>query len=278
MEQQEANERQRQIEENQRLAALNDAQNDIIKQEVEKEPLIGPALQLDVLYNEFCDSPNFLNKAKNLGTLFGRTLIRRARKDGSCFYRCFIYRLCELLCMGTHISDRFKLEEKLPKFRQMMLNAGFELLVFEDFENFFGEFLAAIRNGSINLLNVNQSLSDKSSFDFYVMYLRFAISAYIRTTPGIFDMYFETDYDLRSFCSREVEVLDAEADQLQIIALFNLLDIPLRIFYLDNNPSSLPTVFSLPDLDQNTTEAVQKSHSEYLIQLLYRPGHYDILY
>ena len=249
-----------------------------IKKDVEKEPLISPALSLSVLFDEYQLSENFLKKAKSLQSVFGKSLIRKARKDGNCFYRSFLFRFCEILCMGSQFFEKFKVFEKVKGFTDMMLKAGFEKMVFEDFESFFLEFLGEIKNGRINILNAHTALSDKGTFDFYVMYLRFLISAYIRTSGPLFEMYFESDYELKQFCSREVEPIDAEADQIQIIALFNLFEVPLRIFYLDNNNAESPTVLSLPDLENNNTEEVKKSQAKYLIQLLYRPGHYDILY
>jgi len=264
--------------EKERMLILNDLQNEEIKKDIEKEPLISSSQKLSFLSEEFKNSDNFLKKSLSLESIFGKSVIRRARKDGSCFYRCFLFRLCEILCMGKVFFEKFGIMDKIKSFSGMMIKAGFEKLVFEDFENMFIEFLNEIKNGRINILNVQASLSDKFTFDYYVMYLRFLISAYIRTSSGLFDYYFETDEDLKIFCSKDVEPLDAEADQIQIISLFNLFEIPLRIYYLDNNNSTTPTVFSLPDLDKNTTEEVQKSQSIYLIQLLYRPGHYDIVY
>lgn len=264
--------------EQERLIQLNDAQNAIIQEDVEKEPLISPPYKIAVLFEEYQNAPNFLKKASSLETVYHKMTIRKARKDGNCFYRSFLFRFCELLCMGNQWFEKLKIFEKVKQFSEMMVTAGFEKLVFEDFEAFFVEFLNAIKSGSINLLNVQQSLSDKGTFNYYVMYLRFAISAYIRTSGPLFEMYFESDYEMKQFCMRDVERIDAEADQIQIISLFNLFEIPIRIYYLDNNNSDLPTVFSLPDLEKNGVEEVKNTQSKYLIQLLYRPGHYDILY
>lgn len=264
--------------EQERLIQLNDAQNASIQEDVEKEPLISSPYKIAVLFEEYQNAPNFLKKAASLETVFHKTTIRKARKDGNCFYRSFLFRLCELLCMGSQWFDKFKIFDKVKQFSEMMIKAGFEKLVFEDFESFFVEFLNAIKSGTINLLNAQQSLSDKGTFNYYVMYLRFAISAYIRTSSGLFEMYFESDYDLKQFCMREVERIDAEADQIQIISLFNLFEIPIRIYYLDNNNNEVPTVLSLPDLEKNGVDEVKNTQSKYLIQLLYRPGHYDILY
>lgn len=261
-----------------RLINLNDMQNAEIRMHVEKEPLISAPIKISVLYEEYQNSPNFLKKASALETVYLKTAIRKARKDGNCFYRSFLFRLTELLCMGPQFFDRIKPFDKVKAFSEMMVRAGFDKIVFEDFESFFVEFLTTIQNGGINILNVQQSLSDKMTFDYYVMYLRFAISAYIRTSGGLFEMYFESDLELKNFCMKEVEPIDAEADQIQIISLFNLFEVPIRIYYLDNNANELPNVLSLPDLENNNTESIKATQSKYLIQVLYRPGHYDILY
>jgi ubiquitin thioesterase protein OTUB1 len=267
-----------QQKEREEMLQMYDTQQQQIKEEVENDPLISAIYPLSTLEKEFENADNFLVKIQALDKEFGKKSIRKARKDGSCFYRSFIYRFCEVLCMGEPFFKKFNIFEKIKKASAMLVEAGFEKLVFEDFEVYFVEFLESIRNGSTNLLNLHQALSDKSLYDYYVMYLRFLISGYIRTSGPIFEMYFESDHDLRAFCTREVEPIDAEADQIQMISLFNVLEIPVRIFYVDNSGQPLPTVFSLPDLDNGSKDKVLASQNDYLIQLLYRPGHYDILY
>lgn len=37
------------------------------------------------------------------------------------------------------------------------------------------------------------------------------------------------------FCQLEVEPIDKEADQIQIMALLNYLDVAIKIVYLDSN-------------------------------------------
>lgn len=266
------------ISQSQKLNQINDGQNQIIKQDIEKEPLISSAVKISMLFEEFNNVDNFLKKVICLEKTFEKTIIRKARKDGNSFYRSFIFRLCEILCLGNQFFEKFKIFQKVKQFSAMMIKAGFAKIVFEEFENFFLEFLNAIRSGSINILNVQNSLSDKCTFDYYVMYLRFIISAYIRTCGGLFDTHFKNDNDVKQFCVGDVETVDVEADQIQIISLFNLFEIPTRIYYLDNKPNEVPIVLSLPELEKNGVSEIKKSQSIYLIQLMYRPDHYDILY
>ncbi|PKU79572.1 Ubiquitin thioesterase otubain-like [Dendrobium catenatum] len=62
---------------------------------------------------------------------------------------------------------------------------------------------------------------------------------------------------VQKFCEIEVEPMDKDVDNVQIIALVDALGVPIRIEYLQDSASPL---------------------EEPYITLLYRPGHYDILY
>jgi ubiquitin thioesterase protein OTUB1 len=54
------------------------------------------------------------------------------------------------------------------------------------------------------------------------------------------------------------------------MALINYINIPIRIYYLDGNVGNQDaTIFQIPE--DSPADSV-------FINLLYRPGHYDILY
>ncbi len=57
--------------------------------------------------------------------------------------------------------------------------------------------------------------------------------------------------------------------QLQIMALYNYMDIPIKIVYLDNSNSDQTNDLLLPE--------TQGANAPWL-ELLYRPGHYDLVY
>lgn len=67
-----------------------------------------------------------------------------------------------------------------------------------------------------------------------------------------------------------VEVMDEESDEIHIRALTDALQIPTRIFALDaRSPIELAPTDYIPDDVQS---------DGFLVHLLYRPGHYDIIY
>lgn len=255
---------------------LYSMQQNSIKQEVEKEPMISSIIETSLLIFEFENQPNFVKKVNFVIDKFGKTKLRKVRRDGSCFYRAFIYRLAEVMLEEKSGSTVKGLLAKVPEVNSLLKKVGFEELVFEDFEDAWKEFLERISTKKTTLEIIPAIFSDKTYFDYLVMYLRFAISAFVRSCP-LFENYFESEKDIKNFCTREVEPIDCEADHIQITALFNLLNVPLRIFYIDNTDQEEPTVLSLPEIEKGV-KAVNDSISKYPIQIMYRPGHYDLLY
>ena len=68
------------------------------------------------------------------------------------------------------------------------------------------------------------------------------------------------------FTLQEVEPMGKESDHIHIIALTSTLGVPVSVEYMDRGESSRCITHNFPE------------DSQPLITLLYRPGHYDILY
>eukprot|EP00622_Pseudochattonella_farcimen_P007569 FR743584.1.p1 GENE.FR743584.1~~FR743584.1.p1 ORF type:complete len:192 (+),score=19.09 FR743584.1:87-662(+) len=76
--------------------------------------------------------------------------------------------------------------------------------------------------------------------------------------------------DIHQFCRQEVEPMGKECEQIQIIALTEALGVGVAIEYLDGSPVDDATGrISCLNLPEGKPPA---------ITLLYRPGHYDLLY
>lgn len=65
----------------------------------------------------------------------------------------------------------------------------------------------------------------------------------------------------------QVDPLWREADQLQVQALTNFFRVPINLFYLDQTPGDKCNLYS---------QAFDGGDA--VINLLYRPGHYELLY
>jgi ubiquitin thioesterase protein OTUB1 len=65
----------------------------------------------------------------------------------------------------------------------------------------------------------------------------------------------------------QVEPLGKEVEQLQMMATIEALGAPIRVVYLERSPGGL-----------NAHDLPEDGASGPRITMLYRPGHYDILY
>lgn len=92
------------------------------------------------------------------------------------------------------------------------------------------------------------------------------------------------DMLLTQFCKTSVEPMGEESDHVHITALTDALVVPIRVVYLDrsscdsggvsvNHHDFIPAMGDLQTIDDGGSGVMKP-----IITLLYRPGHYDILY
>ena len=107
-----------------------------------------------------------------------------------------------------------------------------------------------------------------SSVDMPIVYFtRLITSASMQLQPDKFEAFCQAlgSNSIKQFCQNQVEPPAANADQLQVTALVDSFKIGTRVVYLDGNGGQLN--------HHDFPEGVQPE-----IHLLYRPGHYDLLY
>ena len=90
----------------------------------------------------------------------------------------------------------------------------------------------------------------------------------------------ENYHDVPSFCSREVEPMGKECGMVQVAALAECMKVKVIIEYMDGRMADgedklVHHVFG-EGLDRSSSGA--DTGDQTSITLLYRPGHYDILY
>ena len=78
--------------------------------------------------------------------------------------------------------------------------------------------------------------------------------------------------DMNSYCLREVEPMGKEVEAIQVTALTEYLGIKTKIEYLDGKPFDNELSCVTFNVDET------KNDNQFDVYLLYRPGHYDIIY
>ena len=159
-------------------------------------------------------------------------------------------------------------------------------MAIEIFYDSLVEFLEGLGgDGSISdaaALHVELTQENATS-DFCTWYLRVLTATYLKADPARFIPYLEGGYmDIATFCQQQIEPMGKECSMVQVLALAEAFQVRVEIEYLDGHPFEVSTsaegrigggggltkhCFG-PSSDDATTT----------LTLLYRPGHYDILY
>jgi len=230
----------------------------------ELHPLIGSKESLSCLVTEYKQDLIYKSKSEKLCDMY--TSIRRVRPDGNCFYRGFGYSYFEKLLNNENEWKRF--QALVVGTKDQLLAQGFPKFTLEDFYDAFMDVVN--RLGGDNRMSEEElcsTFNDAATSDYLVVYLRLLTSGHLQKEADFYQNFLEGDKTMQEFCQQEVEPMYRESDHMHAIALTSALKVGIRVVYLDRGESSTaPPAHDFPD-DCDPT-----------VHLLYRPGHYDVLY
>ena len=239
-----------------------------IKAEIEKTtPLISEELDIKVLLKDYEENLEYANSVRIITEKY--KYIRKVRRDGNCFYRAYIYRLFEYICIKNNHRLYNEMLKKIEGIKDLTKKNGYDWILVEDFYNvFYGEFCScfnSFQNNGVSVRDYMDNLfSDKDKGNYLIYFIRFCIASYLKENRMLYEVYIEGDFD--TWIRKEVEAIDNEADQIQIMACVNYFDIGVKIEYLNKLKNE---VVKFPE---------DKSDQDIFIEVLFTPGHYDILY
>lgn len=254
------------------------AQVEALKKEVTNSgPAVGDLEPIESLLEEFANSEVFATKIKNLMHKFKH--LRRVRRDGNCFYRALLFARLEDLVNRAHAADpaeatHAKLEfEKLQSLVKQSLKGLTDLGypdVCEDFQESMLELLQSLdpqeatTSKEEKLALLLETCREFGSSSSLIMYLRLLTSLSLQTNQDLFAPFVQQP--IKSFCSSEVELMEQEADHPQVSALSLILQFGLELRYLDLSPGD------------SCNSLLFQDELPVRVTMLYRPGHYDLLY
>lgn len=102
--------------------------------------------------------------------------------------------------------------------------------------------------------------------DYVVVYLRLITSGQLQEDADFYQNFIEGNRTIEEFRHLEVEPMYKESDHIHIIALCTALNVGVRVEYMDRGEGGYVKAHDFPE------------GKDPKIFLLYRPGHYDILY
>ncbi|KAJ8547768.1 hypothetical protein K7X08_011354 [Anisodus acutangulus] len=255
-------------------------------EEALKIPFVGAKEPLSSLHAEYqSGSPILLQKIKVLGEQCAA--IRRTRGDGNCFFRSFMFAYLEHILNSQDQAEVQRVKSNIEECKKTLLSLGYAEFTFEDFFALFIEQLESVLQGSEDSISNDELLQrsrDPSVSDYVVMFLRFVTSGEIRKRSEFFEPFILglTNASVEQFCKSSVEPMGEESDHVHITALSDALGVPVRVVYLDRSSCENSSInLNHHDFVPGSGNVGNNGDSESInpfITLLYRPGHYDILY
>ncbi|EPQ06373.1 Ubiquitin thioesterase OTUB1 [Myotis brandtii] len=161
---------------------------------------------------------------------------------------------------GSKELQRFKAVS--AKSKEDLVSQGFTEFTIEDFHNTFMDLIEQVEKQT-SVADLLASFHDQSTSDYLVVYLRLLTSGYLQRESKFFENFIEGGRTVEEFCQQEVEPMCKESDHIHNIALAQALNISIQVEYIDRGTTN-PHIFP--------------EGSEPKVYILYRPGHYDILY
>nr|BAK05895.1 predicted protein [Hordeum vulgare subsp. vulgare] len=202
--------------------------------------ILGRQEQLSELVRESPDNSIIQEKMKILNKHYVR--FRRTLRDGSCFYRAFMFSYMEIL---RHLQDKqdevTRLMECLDISKDRFSRLRWHKADFSiDPQKYFSrvvseleEVINVIAAGCTSEWLYQRSLQESFSGR-VIPLLRLLTETEIRTEK-FYKQYIPENLSVRQFCRKTVRSLDAEASTIQMRALTFALGIPLRVEVVDNS-------------------------------------------
>ncbi|CAH8483412.1 unnamed protein product [Schistosoma bovis] len=262
--------------------------------------LISGILPLSTLDEDFTGHLVYLEKLKLMKQNYRG--IRRLRRDGNCFYRAFGFAYIEYLLNGKLIKEAGRFKKKCDECKDTLIANGYTQFTVEDFHEQFVGMVDRFTVDGGTLEELEEVFNDQAYSDYYVVFLRLLVSAYIQKQAGYFVNFIDEGKTINQFCETEVEPMARESDNIHVAALALAVELPI---YVENcqqsgelNRIEFPAYSDLildnagetsSDNHDIHSEQVSNENDSFInnykqnsssppVTLLYRPGHYDILY
>ena len=264
-------------------------ENQIKERQANTTMLIGDRIPLQRLNEEYEQGSNvFKEKIEGLLPLYGS--MRRSRGDGNCFFRSFIFAYLENLVITGDTVERDRISGKLSSLQKILVDAGYEDLVIEGPMELLLGLLGSIHDGAdpLTVETLEQNMRSDDVSNYIVFLLRIITSAEVKTHADFFAPFVIglTGDSVEEFCRKSIDPMGEESDHIQLVALTNALEIPIRVVYLDGSGMMVPgeKLESSPsggalhvDVHDFIPDGCSVAPEDICVHLLYRPGHYDVL-
>lgn len=240
------------------------AQKEAIEAEIRKEnPLISDREDFTLLEKVYENDEAYLSKVRLLKNAYGG--FRRVRPDGNCFFRAVGFAYLEQL-LNDKRGKLVKFMDKIRPTKEEMIKMGFPQFTMEDFFDTFMDTLETLQKDTSDLNTLLQTFNDDGMSNYLIVFMRLLTSLNIKAQHEFYQNFLEGGQTVEEFCCNEVEPMFKESDHIHIIAFCQQSGVNVRVTYLDRGSNKEAVPHDFPE------------GSDPDVHLLYKPGHYDIVY
>ncbi|KAL8680608.1 MAG: hypothetical protein Q9186_003200 [Xanthomendoza sp. 1 TL-2023] len=243
-------------------------------------PLISTRQPSQNITAEYAQAdPVYVHKTTALALQFSAH--RTVRGDGNCGWRALAFGYFEALLQYADPTRVLGEVARLTSLNNLLESVGYPRDIYEDFTDETLQLLRDTANalpshdGGAALL---ASFNDAGVCNAIIMHFRLITSAWMKTHPESYVHYTENQ-SISEYCSTHIEPHAVEIENLGLQACIDAIISPagisVQVLVLDRSPGVEVNQLDWP-AEPSSANALYIGL--YTIRLLYRPGHYDILY
>lgn len=199
---------------------------------------------------------------------------RIMKGDGNCGWRAVAFGYFETLFA---LRDTLRIEAEIRRMKSLttlLERVGLSDSIYEIFvdatEDVLNRTQAAIQNGAQDESFLVEAFNEGYCSDAIITHFRILTSAWMKLNPNRYQAFLPMPLD--QYCSSRIDPVKTEIDEVGLQALIDGViegsGFGVEILYLDRSEGDVVTPHQLSSNSSNGAT----------IRLLYRPGHYDILY
>ncbi|KAL9114922.1 MAG: hypothetical protein Q9227_001165 [Pyrenula ochraceoflavens] len=203
------------------------------------------------------------------------TQYRRIIGDGKCGWRAAVFGYFELLLQTADVATIIAEKERINGFKRLFQDFGTSEDIYEFFveptEEVFDKIIDAARNGNRDESFLVETFNVQNHADSIIFHFRLMTSVFMKRNAELYQGFLEEPVE--SYCQNKIEAVGQEIEQPGLYAVTSGVISPGGIFALE------VLYLDLSEGDQVTRHSfLEGSANCPTITLLYRPGHYDMLY
>ncbi|KAI1630068.1 ubiquitin thioesterase OTUB1, variant 1 [Exophiala viscosa] len=235
--------------------------------------LVGNKKPLSELVTEYAQADETY-VVKTTALAVTHSTYRPIKGDGQCGWRGAVFGYFEILLGSGDLGLITQEHVRLQSFEQTMRAVGIDYDIVIDMFDYtwelFDAIKSAIEHGNKNEAVLLECMNDQGRSDSIVYHFKMMTSAFMRIQSDRYEAFLEMP--VASYCESRIDPANQEIDHIGLQALTDAVIAPayigLEVSYLDRSIGDEVTPHPF----------VLDSQGWPTIRLIYRPGHYDIIY